>query len=296
MNLKNPLTFEEQIEKLESHGMQILDKEKAKKLLTEINYYRFTGCALQYRKNPDESGYKDGVTFDTVYNIYLFDEQIRNILRKYIERAEVYYRTIISYHFSMAKCIEPPYDQHYNENNFFNKKGYNEVMESFKKEKSYYRDSLIVKHHKQKYNNKMPMWVIVELMSLSNISKLYNSMYTSEKTTIATSAGTGVEKLENHLHCLSVLRNKCAHAARLYNTEFNPPAKFSKSFFRKYPEIKNNTLYAYMLVLLKRLPDKQMKKALVRDICKLIDTFKESIELSKIGFPENFEQILKKEI
>ena len=46
----------------------------------------------------------------------------------------------------------------------------------------------------------------------------------------------GKDTLENHLHCLSVLRNKCAHAARMYNTDFNPPAKFTSSFLRKHPE------------------------------------------------------------
>ena len=70
----------------------------------------------------------------------------------------------------------------------------------------------------------MPLWVMVELMSFSNISKLYSSMYISEKETIAQAVGIKYKTLENHLHCLSVLRNKCAHAARLYNTEFNPPA------------------------------------------------------------------------
>lgn len=30
-----------------------------------------------------------------------------------------------------------------NENNFYNKTGYKEVMESFKKEKNYYKDSLM---------------------------------------------------------------------------------------------------------------------------------------------------------
>ena len=46
-------------------------------------------------------------------------------------------------------------------------------METFSREKNYYKDSLIVKHHKIKYSSKMPLWVIVELMSFSNMSKLY---------------------------------------------------------------------------------------------------------------------------
>ncbi len=80
----------------------------------------------------------------------MVDEKLRDLFRMYIEKAEVYYRTQIAYGFAMNKCIEPPYDQHYDENNYYNKNGYKEVIESFKREKNYYKDSLIVKHHKDK--------------------------------------------------------------------------------------------------------------------------------------------------
>ena len=63
----------------------------------------------------------------TVYHLYKVDEILRDTFRRYIEKAEVYYRTQIAYGFSMAKCTEAPYDQHYDENNFYNKKGYKEV-------------------------------------------------------------------------------------------------------------------------------------------------------------------------
>lgn len=292
MDLKTPMTFDEQIEKLKEHGMIINDEENAKALLSEINYYRFTGYALQYRVQADKSDYVKGVSFETIHRIYKFDEALRDIFRKYIERAEIYYRTLISYTFSTIKCINSPHDQHYDENNFYNKKGYNEVMDSFKKEKNYYKDSLIVKHHAFKYNSKMPLWVIVELMSFSNTSKLYSSMYLSEQEAIANKAGISTDTLENHLHCLSVLRNKCAHAARLYNTEFNPPARFTKQFLRKHPQIKNNSLFAYVIILIKRLPKKAMKEALVNDLLSVIDNYKQDIELSCIGFPENYENLL----
>ena len=126
------------------------------------------------------------------YIIYIkVDEILRDTFRRYIEKAEVYYRTQIAYGFSIAKCTEAPYDQHYDENNFYNKKGYKEVMENFSREKNYYKDSLIVKHHKIKYSSRMPLWVIVELMSFSNMSKLYSSMYYSEKDAIARMVGVG---------------------------------------------------------------------------------------------------------
>lgn len=174
---KKPLTFDEQLDKLAAHGMIITDREKAKDILKRVNYYRFTGYALQFRQDPSGSDYIVGTTFETVYHLYKVDEILRDTFRRYIEKAEVYYWTQIAYGFSIAKCTETPYDQHYDENNFYNKKGYREVMENFSREKNYYKDSLIVKHHKMKYSSKTPLWVIVELMSFSNMSKLYSSMY-----------------------------------------------------------------------------------------------------------------------
>lgn len=122
MDLKKPLTFDEQLDKLVSHGIVITDREKAKDILKRINYYRLTGYALQFRRNPSDSNYIEGTTFETVYHIYKVDEILRDIFRRYIEKAEVYYRTQIAYGFAIAKCTEAPYDQHYDENNFYNKK------------------------------------------------------------------------------------------------------------------------------------------------------------------------------
>ncbi len=296
MNLKEPLTFDEQLDKLVAHGIIISDRTKAKDILKKVNYYRFTGYALQFRQNPSCSDYVKGTAFETIYHLYKVDEILRDTFRRYIEKAEIYYRTQIAYGFSIAKCTEAPYDQHYDENNFWNKKGYREVMENFAREKNYYKDSLIVKHHKIKYSSRMPLWVIVELMSFSNMSKLYSSMYYSEKDVIAEMVGTGRDTLENHLHCLAILRNKCAHAARMYNTEFNPPAKFSKSFLRKHPEIRNNSLFAYILVLLKRLPDDDSRKSLIQTMDTVINEFRSDIDLNLIGFPEDYLKIMKNEL
>lgn len=294
MDLKAPLSYDEQIKKLEKHGIVVNDTEKAKKILKQINYYRYTGYALQFRTNPTNSNYVGNLSFEKIYRIYQFDESLRDVLRKYIEQIEVFYRTQISYGFAMIKCQKPPHDQHYNEANFCNKKGYREVMDSFKKEKNYYKDSLIVKHHQSKYSGKMPLWVIVELMSFSNISKLYSSMYFSEKDAIASSLGTGRNALENHLHCLAVLRNKCAHAARIYNTAMNPPAKFTPNFLRKNPAIANNSLFAYILILLQRLPDETSKDSFLTSLDAVIEEYKEDIDLNCIGFPLDYMSILKK--
>ena len=296
MELKQPMSYEEQLHRLITHGIVVDDRDRAIDILKRVNYYRFTGYALQFRVSPEDSTYVENTNFDTVYNLYMVDEKLRDLFRMYIEKAEVYYRTQIAYGFAMNKYTQPPYDQHYDENNYYNKNGYKEVIESFKREKKYYKDSLIVKHHKDKYDSRMPLWVMVELMSFSNLSKLFSSMYYSEKDAIAQAVGISKTTLENHLHCLSVLRNKCAHAARLYNTEFNPPAKFTSTFLEKHPDLKNNSLFAYALVLLKRLPDQKSKKSYVEAIKVLMEQYEEDIDMSLIGFPDDYLEILENNI
>ena len=64
MDLKKPLTFDEQLDKLAAHGMIIRDREKAKDILKRVNYYRFTGYALQFRQDPSSSDYIAGTTFN----------------------------------------------------------------------------------------------------------------------------------------------------------------------------------------------------------------------------------------
>ena len=295
MELKAPLSLDGQIDKLKSHGMIITDDNRVKNILSRINYYRFTGYALQFRQSINNSDYVGGLTFEKVYKIYQFDERIRDILRRYIEIAEVFYRAQISYGFCMAKCVDSPHDQHYDEKNYYKKEEFKEIIVHLEKDKGYYKDSLIVKHHRDKYDDKMPLWVMVELLAFSDVSKLFCCMYYSEQNNIANAIGISAATLENHLHCLSVLRNKCAHAARLYNTKFYPAARFNPKFLRSNRNIKNDTLFAYLLILIKRLSENSIRRALVNDIYTIIEEYKGDIDLSLIGFPEDYYELMNKQ-
>ena len=297
INLKQPLSFGKQLERLKAHGLIIEDGDKAIDVLKTTNYYRLTGYALQFRSNESSDTYIDGVTFDVVHNCCLFDQELRSLLRDYLEIIEVYFRTQIAYHFSMIKCSKPPHDQHYYSNNFYKKEEHAALMARMaKNNRSYYKDSLMLKHHNKKYNGKMPLWVAVEFMSFSDLSKLYSMMYNSDKDQIATCMGIDFRVLENHLHCLSVLRNKCAHAARLYNTLCYPPARFSRGFLQKNKNIDNRSIFAYILVLIKRLPNRATQIELIDGIRDIIEKYDKYIDMKCIGFPANYLDLISSEL
>lgn len=292
MNLKCPLTVEEQIEKLVSHGIVIDNVDEAKMLLQQVSYYRITGYTLQFRKSPGSSQLASEHVLLGIRRLYEFDVELRSLIRHYIEIIEIYYKTLISNTFSLEKCIQPPHDQHYCPDSYYNKSGFQSIMDRFEKEEQYYADSLIVKHHKQNYAGKMPLWVMVELMSFSNVSMLYSAMYNSSQDNIASSLGIGRKTFANHLHCMSVLRNKCAHAARLYNARYNPPAKLSHKFLRNNPSVSNDSLFAYLKVLVYRLPSDKLRNEFKSRLIKLIDEYKDAVDLSLIGFPVNYKNII----
>lgn len=63
MELKKPLSFAEQVKRLQVHGMKVTDVTEAKRFLASVNYYRFTGYALEFRCAPHKSEYLRGTSF-----------------------------------------------------------------------------------------------------------------------------------------------------------------------------------------------------------------------------------------
>lgn len=291
--LKKPLNFKNQTIQLANHGVNIKDYCLAEKILNEVNYYRLTGYLIGIRKSKNDSDLKQKVDFDKLYSTYKMDNELKNFLFNILIKIELNLRTIIAYEYSMSKCISPPHDQHYDKNNYYNKKGFYDVLNSLEKTKNYNKDSLVIKHHKEKYSSKMPLWVLVEFMSFSTLSKYYSSMYYSEQKLIANKLKINYNFLPNRLHCLSVLRNYCAHGARLYNTEFKPSVKLGRSFLKHNPDVKNNTLFSYIYIMFKMLPKSLNKSDELDKLYEIINNYPD-VDLCKFGFTENYKDLLEK--
>ena len=297
MELKKPMSLDEQIQQLVSHRMEIADKDHAKQVLSEVNYYRLSGYALQFREKGNSEYYVPGTEFMKVWRLHQFDSELHSLLKPYLDIVELYARKQIAYGFSMSKCQHPPHDQHYNSSNYYNKDSHNSIIiASLNREKLNNKDALFVVHHTEKYEGKMPLWVIVELLSFTNLSKLYSAMYYSEQDVIAKSMGATTRTLKNHLHCLANLRNKVAHAGRLYNAAYNPPAILGQRFLQRYPDIKSDTLFAYVLTLMRRLPNIENKSMLAVALINLVIQYSDCIQLHLLGFPPNYFQQLCGEI
>lgn len=146
-------------------------------------------------------------------------------------------------------------------------------------------DKVLFIHHNEKYDGKYPFWVMIEFYDFGDMSKLYSQLTTELQKTVAKDLNQNYSIVASWLYCLTHLRNSCAHYSRLYNTSMIPIPKTPLN----YPTKLNKSIFSYLLIL------KELTVSLVdwndfRDKLKLlIDDFAENIDISRLGFPLNWD-------
>ena len=94
------LSFQDQIGKLRSKNLTISDSAYAERILREIGYFGLIGGYKEPFKNPTTKKYKDGTTFESIVELYKFDENLRELFLKYILKIERHIRSLLSYYFT----------------------------------------------------------------------------------------------------------------------------------------------------------------------------------------------------
>lgn len=218
--LKEEKTFDEQIDLLESRGLVIEDREKAKFILGNVNYYRFSAYLI----------------------------------------------------------------------NFKNKKSHEEFVKHFKLQKSKNSNKAFIKHHNEKYDGNLPIWVAVEIITFGSLAKLYSILLPRDKNFIKhNSCKVNPKLIESWLQKLSTIRNHCAHFGRLYNTNFSMMSIPKKD--AKY-NIKNNKVFAYILAMKYLVADRDIWNEFFINLQELIQEYNKVIDLELLGFPKKWISIL----
>jgi abortive infection bacteriophage resistance protein len=212
---KPALTFDKQIELLESRGLIVPDRDRAANYLSNINYYRLSAYMLPL-KVSDADVFIEGTTFDDVLRLYLFDREFRLMIFDVIERLEIAFRTQISYqvgHDGGAFWFE-------DRRQFRDADRWREHLENLDVEVNRARE-VFKDHFFSKYdeNERMPIWMTSEVLSLGLLSKIYRNLRMSDgKKRIAEHFGIGrPQVLESWMQSITYVRNICAHHSRLWN-------------------------------------------------------------------------------
>jgi len=285
MNVKPPTTINEQIDILESRGCVIGNREFVYQILNKINYYRLTAYFLPFKKYNDS--YIDNLTFEKVYNIYEFDRKVRSVIFPVIEEIEIMVRLKFAYHHahkygSLGYSDSSNFNNHHNHIQFEN-----HIKRAVKNNDK----QLFVKHHIEKYNNKFPIWVVIELFSMGELSIFYSDMCISDKKILAKEMYDVTHyHLSSWLICLTYFRNYCTHYSRFYYNTFPAIPKTPKNSSYEF----SKSLFDYILLLKFLYNDiGNWNAELFIPLQALIENYSDDINLSHINFPDNWIDLLK---
>ena len=172
-------SYGEQLAILEGRGMAIENREEAIESLAKVNYYRLSGYWHALRQTERDAfgettplnQFRDGVRFDDVVALYEYDRRLRSIALPHLSQLEVYLRARLGH---LLGEIDPLI--HEKENLLDVGPARREIWNKFVQICS---DSLqrskedFAVHHIEKYDGKVPVWVLVEVLDLGALQTLY---------------------------------------------------------------------------------------------------------------------------
>ena len=150
---------------------------------------------------------------------------------------------------------------------------------------------LFVRHHDAQYSGKLPIWSLVELLSFGTLSIFYSNLKPEDKRGIANRFyGIPPLYLQSWLHTLCYTRNICAHYSRIYNRTLSVTPEL-------FPEDKatfgNRRIFAAIFVSGILCPDETEWTTFENNLEALIEEYAADIELWRLGFPQNWESLLR---
>jgi len=233
-------SYDQLLELLKARGMVIEDDARAKRKLAQVGYYRLSGFWFPCRAIVrDSSGatipksikspwilrrgesFEDGTTFNAVFDLYKFDKRLRLLMLDALERIEIHIRSIIAHELGRRSPIAYK-DEALIADKFrfrydgMTKSKWTEWTERHDKKLATSKDDCILWHREQA--KEIPIWVAIETWDFGLMTKYYNMLKWQHKDTIAKRIDPALtNQFGNWLNSLNILRNKCAHHARIWN-------------------------------------------------------------------------------
>lgn len=293
MSVKDFKSIEDQIEILRSRGLKIDDPAIARNFLLKNNYYRISGYSLTLR---DHDQFFPGTTFQNIIDIYMFDARFRHILLERIEVIETMLKSVYVHKFS-EKYGPLGY---LNSKNFTDTQEFLRIIEKGREQKEKRKShEAYLRHFDDDCDGDIPFWAYVELLSIADISKLYQISDEELKSDVAGIFGilpsNRAEILGKYMHGMTILRNLCAHGSRLFNRIFITKPNLNskeKALLIKNEDgtMDNSHLFGYILNM-KRLLSSAEFSEMKNSIIQLTEEIP-FVSMRYYGFPEGWKSII----
>lgn len=299
MRMKKPLTFRQQANHLSrKYHLKIDDRDKAEQFLSIFNYYKFWGYCYRLLDSNNQK-FREGVTFDYIYQLIQFDNELKSICYSAIQNIEIQLRTQIANTYSLKHGS----DTYINLENFdfINSKKKkvtinNEQLRRFSEfiSKSYrnlFRNCKNKEyniHHLKRYKGHFPIWLLVEQMDFGWLINFYKLMKLKDKKFISKKFyDCRQHNFLTRIDSIIELRNKCAHYNRIYGAKFaKNPHLFSNEKNTKIPDLEK-TFYSRLLVmkwLFQKNINKNVWNNLIQRLIQLMNKYS-CIDFDVLGFP-----------
>ncbi len=283
-----PLSIEEQIQLLQEKGLNIEPVDDLAHWLSHVSYFRLKHYTNRF-KDFTKSNFIPNTKFSQVIDLYLFDRDLKFILFDAIETIEVSFKTVLSNsmaqrfgaHWYMSRsCFLPKFD--------FDE--FSSAIESEVKE----ADEAAIKHYRRSYDTPTlpPCWMIMEIISFGRMSKMFEHLGARDiKLNICSKFNLPDTILNNWLHCINQLRNRCAHHGRIvYRSTAKTiifPSRKKHQFVNDIDSIDPNSLYATVCCILHLINKIQPGSKFKSNLLQLINSHPE-IDCEHMGFTENW--------
>ncbi|MEJ8433414.1 Abi family protein [Xanthomonas oryzae] len=315
---KAAIPVDAQLDLLAERGLSIQDRERAKKFLEVVSYFRLSAYMRPFQTHGH--AFVAGARFQQVTQLYVFDQRLRLLVMEAIERVEVAMRALLGNH------MGPTHGAHWylQRNLFKDRYGHEKLLESIQKRQNdavrdYQRESQQIdrlnasasrkselkrrraienyaRHYALNYNTPplMPGWAALEELTLGELSHLYQGLARDiDRKQIARSLGLHAPLLESWLHALTSIRNICAHHSRLWNRELGirpalpaaPDFAWPHHLLQPGHHARMFPVLCILALLLRQVsPDTRWDRRLLHRLNGL-----RQLDTRQMGFPENWQ-------
>lgn len=216
---KRAIDFGRQLGILKERGLTIENEEWALDFLHSVSYFRFANYLQPMELDGESHQFAPDSSFLSATRLYVFDRKLRSLVFAAIQDIEIAFRTRIIHYFSME---HGPF--WFMEASLFKSRGiFDTCLDNISAEVNRSKEDFISEY----YNNYTspsfpPAWKTMEVVSFGTLSKLFcNFKNNTVKKKVAKEFNLPQYLyLENWIKCIAVLRNACAHHARIWNRRF----------------------------------------------------------------------------
>ena len=224
---KQTLTLNQQIDTLKQRGLIIENETEALTVLDRISYFRLADYWRPMELDREKHIFRANVRFSDIVAIYRFDTELKQLLFNAILQIEIATRSKMIRYFSTQHGPFWFADKTLSEDDECFLSNITHIDREIKRSQEDF-----IKEHFEKYDSPKfpPAWKTLEVLTLGTVSKLYaNFSDHTAQDRMAKDFGLPQHRiLGSWLASITVLRNKCAHHARVWNRRFPVMPEFPR--------------------------------------------------------------------